>query len=238
MMTLTISVPRFTKVRCNSYGIHPSSLHHLDRTTCCRCCETRHWIAISNFCQTLIATWRTVLLLTSPLTTHQNPAGKVGEKNKIEKKNTQVSRKSKTSTPTTKIRCQGATLSVALGEGCHTAHALTDAIALAAATRPVTPQGHTAIWILQWRSFWNMKRLKSFTSNSSCIVLKIFRLKLWKFFKDGLSMMFSKHLLVLKLIWVGVTTSMFRAPLHTKEGCKAWTLASVPPEKSKALKKQ
>ena len=57
------------------------------------------------------------------------------------------------------------------------------------------------------------------------------------FFKDGLSMMFSKHLLVLKLIWVGVTTSMFRAPLHTKEGRKAWTLASVPPEKSKALKK-
>ena len=163
---------------------------------------------------------------------------KLGKKTKLKKKNTQVSRKSKTSTPTTKIRCQGATLSVALGEGCHTAHALTDAIALAAATRPVTPQGHTAIWILQWRSFWNMKRLKSFTSNSSCIVLKIFRLKLWKFFKDGLSMMFSKHLLVLKLIWVGVTTSMFRAPLHTKEGCKAWTLASVPPEKSKALKKQ
>lgn len=58
------------------------------------------------------------------------------------------------------------------------------------------------------------------------------------FFKDGLSMMFSKHLLVLKLIWVGVTTSMFRAPLHTKEGRKAWTLASVPPEKSKALKKK
>lgn len=51
-------------------------------------------------------------------------------------------------------------------------------------------------------------------------------------------MMFSKHLLVLKLIWVGVTTSTFRAPLHTKEGRKAWTLASVPPEKSKALKKQ
>ena len=58
------------------------------------------------------------------------------------------------------------------------------------------------------------------------------------FFKDGLSMMFSKHLLVLKLIWVGVTTSMFRAPLHTKEGRKAWTLASVPPEKSKAFKKK
>ena len=179
-MTLTISVPRFTKVRCNSYGIRPSSLHHLDRTTCCRCCKTRHWIAISNFCQTLIATWRILLLLTR----HQNPTGKSWVKKQNWKKNKtpQVSRKSKTSTPTTKIRCQGATLSVALGEGCHTAHALTDAIALAAATRPVTPQGHTAIWILQWRSFWNMKRLKSFTSNSSCIVLKIISIETLKVF--------------------------------------------------------
>lgn len=88
-------------------------------------------------------------------------------------KKTKKTQKSKISTPTTKIHCQGATLSVALGEGCHTAHALTNAIALAAATRPVTPQGHTAIRILQWRSFWNMKRLLSFTFNSSCIDLKI-----------------------------------------------------------------
>jgi len=88
------------------------------------------------------------LLLTSPLTTHQNPTRKNCGKNKIEKK-TKKTQKSKISTPTTKIHCQGATLSVALGEGCHTAHALTNAIALAAATRPVTPQGHTAIRILQ-----------------------------------------------------------------------------------------
>lgn len=106
----------------------------------------------------------------------------VKKQNWKKNKTPQVSRKSKTSTPTTKIRCQGATLSVALGEGCHTAHALTDAIALAAATRPVTPQGHTAIWILQWRSFWNMKRLKSFTSNSSCIVLKIISIETLKVF--------------------------------------------------------
>ncbi len=245
MLTLTVSVPRFTKLRCNSYRIHhlvTTKAHSTRLIQPSSPWQDRMLQVLQNQAldcnqQLLSNSHRHLKDFVGCLLTTKIHREKLWKKTIGTKK---VSRKLTVAPQQQKIRCQGASLSVALGEVCHTAHALTDAIALAAATRPVAPQGHTAIRILHAvRIFLEYEKIQGGSHLIHRSLEDFFEWNSESFFKDGLSMMFFKHLQNFEAdVGRGHDIKVSYPPLHTKEGRKAWTLASVPPEKSKARKKQ